>query len=453
MIQEKITLNSIGGYEYQKREAKKVIDFFNHYDKYLSNGAKLPRGIFFYGQPGNGKTMFAHAIVNEAKVKCYFLNEAQYEADADTLPIEMRNKFKEALENAPSILIIDEIDQLVDCSRRVYGRNTSDRQRDALRLLLTEIDQLHDSGVLVIATANTDIGQVPDALVRNGRIEKHIQINSPDFSDRKSILEIYLRKNKIFDHIRSEDIARITNGLACSSLVSLVNEVLIKCIASEKKHATNDDFNEPLQVIISGGTQVKSPKNNDDVIYHEIGHLVVDYAINGKVGFISTESYGSSEGRYSPLNDLDDTEDIELKTYQQIRNHSTVCIAGLVATEVFLGEKYRGASSDLKKIKENFDTIINHGLGDMDLLSSQLANSDTLTPLHIKEDSLHVKKLKEFIETIYGDAKQIIVTNRTLIEALFVVLKDKKALSLEEVKQIITNQTNLKAALTDVSCG
>lgn len=216
-------MNKIGGYTYQKEEALKIIDFFKNYDVYVQNGASLPRGVFFYGEPGNGKTMFANAIAKDSGVSTYYLTDNLYMQDNKSVSKELVNLFKQATENAPSIVILDEIDQLIDTNGG-FGR-ASDSEKEVLRVLLTEIDKLVDKGVLVIATGNVEIDSMPDALVRNGRLEKHIYIGAPDFKDRTDILNMFLKTNPIFSKIKAQEIAKLTQDLTCSSLKTLVNDV------------------------------------------------------------------------------------------------------------------------------------------------------------------------------------------------------------------------------------
>lgn len=431
-------MSKIGGYAYQKEEAMKIINFFKNYDAFTQNGASLPRGVLFYGEPGNGKTLFANAIAKDSGANTYYLTDNLYMQDNKSVSKELVNLFKEATKNAPSIVILDEIDQLIEASGG-FGR-ASDSEKEVLRVLLTEIDKLENKGVLVIATGNVEIEGMPDALVRNGRLEKHIYIGAPDFSDRTDILHMFLNKNPIFSKVKAKEIAKLTQDLTCSSLKTLVNDVLIKCVSNNFHKATYQDFHDPLQVIVSHGIKRKSPKNIDDVVYHELGHLVSDFIINGKIGFVSIESYGNSAGRYKSFSSFaEEQQDLENnpKTLEDFNNTNIVLISGLAATEVFLGEKYTGASSDLVKIRKVYEIMSQNGLLSFGEFIESTSSSSAPTPFNTSRPQINRDKFEEYLKNIYQNAVDLLKEHKTLVETLFVALKKKKTLTSEEVEEII----------------
>ena len=439
-------MNEIGGYEYQKKEAEKIIDFFKNYETYTKNGASLPRGIVFYGSPGNGKTMFANAIAKDSGVKVFNIVNTSENGGETSLSYELITTFRRAREEAPCVVILDEIDQIIDCSES-FAASPSDLEKANLRILLTEIDNLENSGVFVIATGNVDIDELPAALVRNGRIEKHIYIGDPDFKDRVDILEMYLKRSpEIFENIKAVEIAKLTQGFTCASLKSLVNDVLIKCLSSNHKKAEYQDFHEPIQIIISHGIKRKTPKNIDHTVYHEIGHLVVDYVLNNRVGFVTVESFGSAAGFYKgnlrlvriPLSGLDD-EDMEApQTLADFNRKNTVSIAGLVATELFMGERYVGAYSDLMNIKNSYDAMCTNGLLTFEEFAKALPDHSP-NPFAKETPKTNQRLLSDYLNELYASAKEILEKHRPLVQTFFTELKAKKTLTSEEVAAIIEN--------------
>lgn len=427
-----ITFNDIGGYQYQKNEAEEIVNFYKDYDLFTKNGAKLPTGILFYGRPGTGKTMFANVIANESNAKLFTLTGENLLND-NGFSLSIKKIFKEAKNNAPSIVLIDEIDQLISCSEFNFDR-ASDKQRETLRTLLTEIDDLKESGVLVIATANTAIEEMPATLIRNGRIEKHIYVSTPDFADRVEILNIYLKQNEKFKLIKADELAKITQDFVGASLASLVNEVLIKVLSEKREFANYSDFYEPIQAIISKGIKQKPRKNIDHVIYHEIGHLIVDYKLNNQIGFINAETFGGSNGRfYKSGKDIP-----ELLNCHDIERQAAVLLGGLAATEIFMHKKFAGSISDLHAVADLFSYMLKNGLGDFKLTAETLSQGNILparNPMSIK----YQDALAEFIETSYTRAKQVLVENKKLVGELYKALKEKKSLSSDEVSNIIKN--------------
>jgi len=432
--EKKPVFDDIGGYSYQKREAMKITNFFKNYEKFTKKGARLPKGGIFYGEPGTGKTMFALAIANESNVPLFKLTTDEFFKD-ESISVAIKKIFADAKAAAPSIIIIDELDRMVNCERG-YARNESDKQREVLRILLTEIDDANSSGVFVIATANTDINFIPPALVRNGRLEKHIEIDVPTKEDRLSILNIYLKQNEIFSNISAEDVAAYTSTFTGAALSTLVNDVLVSCI-DENKKATFNDFLEPIEVIKSLGIKKKSSDNNDPTIYHEIGHFIVDYALTKKIGMINVVPYGRSSGRFSRL-EVDETiQESHNKSKTDLINNCKVAIAGLVATEVFLGEPFAGASDDIDKVLSTYVCMIKNGmLSSAEIAIQGLSALDYSSP-YSDTESVTCKLFAEFLDQIKEDVRKIIVENKDLVERLYKELKAKSVLTHLEIEEIV----------------
>ena len=244
---------------------------------------------------------------------------------------------------------------------------------------MTEIDNAKDDDILVIATANKDLNDIPAALVRNGRIEKHIKVALPDKDDRLEILSIYLSESEMFNDVSVEDIASYTTDFTRAALAGLVNDVLIECITNNSK-SKFEDFLEPIEAIRSSGIKQKKEEDNDSVIYHELGHVVCDYALNGNIGMINVVPYDGSKGRYTLLDVANEEKNKD--SYSKIFNNCVCLIGGLVATEVLLNEPYMGASSDIQKISSIYLAMVKSGLfGSKETAIYMLTRSDYNSPL------------------------------------------------------------------------
>lgn len=211
-------------------------------------------------------------------------------------------------------------------------------------------------------------------------------------------------------------------------------------MAKKFKNATYQDFNEPLQVLVSHGIKRKSPKNIDDVVYHELGHLVADFILNGKIGFVSVESYGNSAGRYkSFFVPTDEERDLENnpKTLKDFNNRNIVLISGLAATEVFMGEKYIGAVSDLVKIRKIYENISQNGLLSFEDFIESTSSSSGPNPFNTSRPQINTTNFADYLKDIYKQAIDLLEEHKELVETLFKVLKKKKTLTSEEVEEII----------------
>lgn len=445
-MSKEMTMNNIGGYAPQKREAQKIIDFFNNYEKYINAGAELPRGILFYGEPGNGKTMFANAIASASNAKAFSLSENLYLKDDIDITTEIQRLFEEAKRNAPSIIILDEIDQLVNCEHSPFGGKSSDNEKELLRILLTEIDKLQDTSVLIIATGNVEIAQIPPALIRNGRIEKHIRIDNPSTNDRKEIFKTLLSKNEVFKNINIDILSATTTGCTCSALDSLVNEVLINAIQSNISEVTINDFMEPLQIIITHESKEESEKIDESVIYHEVGHFVADYILNNSIGYLSVDTFGNTGGRYVKVDASNSTIICEKKFPKNkvdVEKANTVLVAGYVSANYFTNSICVGSSSDLKKITKNFKNMNADGLLGLDEYSVRIECNEN--PFNEGNSGIGVrtKVFKKHLKKIHSAAKKIIKANEEFIKLLKTELEDKHTLSVEEVTEFINKHNNL----------
>lgn len=433
-MNQKPLFNDIGGYECQKAEAQSIADFFRHYDEYYEKGARLPRGVLFFGVPGTGKTLFAKAIANEANVPVFPLTTEEFYKD-NNIAASIRKVFQDALDNAPSIVLIDEMDRMISCERTA-PRSETDKQREALRALLTEIDRTNNAGVLVIATTNAHLRYVPPALVRNGRIEKHIEIDRPDKQDRKEIISIYLKQNACFEDINAEDIAAYTAGFTGADISALANEVVIHCI-NKKKKATFADFLEPIESIRTASIRKKDGKDKSPVIYHEIGHFIADYVLNGNIGMINVVPYGDSVGRYSHLEIEEKINEYANESYSSMMNYAIVAISGLVATQVFLGESFMGAANDIETITAIFVSMLKSGLlSTKGMAITLLGNLDFNSPYR---DALGkgAEEYAEFLDNITQKSRDIMIENKVLVEILYKEVKDKLVLTHKEIEEII----------------
>ena len=436
MTDKMVSFKSIGGYESQKAVARRISDFFRNYDKYVSRGAELPSGILFYGMPGTGKTMFANAIANESGVPVYKLEADEISHDTN-IASSIKSLFDKAVSNAPSIMIIDELERVVNCDSQ-YNKQESDSQRDALRAFLTEIDNARGKGVLLIATSNVNIDQIPPALIRAGRIGKHVCVEAPSNDDRKKIISLYLSKNKSFDGISAEDLASYTQGFTGSDIATIVNEALIACV-QEGRSACFRDFIDPIEAIKFGAVSQNSEKIEDNVIYHEIGHFVADYVLNGKIGMLDVVRHGDISGMYTTMDSsvFPERMDSDKSSYTAARRNCIIGVSGAVAAQEMLGEQFLGAASDYMKVAMIYRSLLGSGIGDSNDVAVEVMLQSFQHLFAAERPDTYFKSFEKFLNEVTEESRKIISTNRELISVLFGELKRKKILVKEEIAEIL----------------
>lgn len=439
------SLNSIAGYEDEKEEAIRIINLFKNFDKLKSMGVSIPRGLILSGEPGVGKTLMAKVIAAEAKVPFY-----EYEATEDDTPkkaiANLKKIYEEARKNSPSIVFIDELDEIV-----LTDDFISDVSRSMLKTLLTEIDGVKSSeGVLTIATTN-HYGKVPSPLRRSGRMDKHIDFELPNFKERFEILKLYMNDKALLKDINIKEVARRTNQFNCADLKTLINETLLQFVSSSKDSVTNEDvYNIIPQIAFKGIKKHKQGEALDYVCYHELGHFICEYVLNNDIPTVSAEKIGNIEGHvmvHSRANRgfyFEEPAESKILSESKCRNSAIISLGGYAAEKIFVGETYTGTLSDFSYFEHIVEMMCRSGmLGSnylYDFVVRKVGFNGEMYDYQGKGEDIRVKLFDEYLE----EANKIINDNKELIEELFVELKAKNKLEPDEIKEIIAKYNKRK---------
>lgn len=364
-----VTFDDIAGIKEVKDELLEIIDYLKNPLKYQSNGIHLPKGILLVGPPGVGKTMIAKAIANEAKVPFFYQSGSSFaQIYVGVGAKRVRELFYQAKLNAPSIVFIDEIDA-VGKSR---GGNRNDEREATLNQLLTEMDGfLDNSGVIVLGATNR-VEILDPALLRSGRFDRRVHIDLPDVSERKKIIELYLRNKKC--NVNVDEIARQSVGFSGASIASLVNEASLNALRRGSNVITNDDFFVSASKISSGVKKQLSFSDDEKNILslYQAAKAVCAYWCEIDFDKISLIGEGIKN---SDKNFLSKTD---------LLNRIKVALSGNVFLEMKVGETYTNAKDDIRIAKELASEMCEtYAMGDRIIVDA----SDVLAILdNIKED-------------------------------------------------------------------
>lgn len=426
-----------------KEELTEIIDFLKNPDKYTSIGATIPKGILLSGNPGTGKTLLARAIAGEAGVA--FLAISGPEFDDKYVGVgasRIRELFKNAKNNAPCIIFIDEIDA-------VGKKRTSTEERwssQTINQLLTEMDGF-DSNSNIIVLAATNRPEILDpALVRPGRFDRAIKIDLPDVNGREKILRIHGKNKKFMDDVSFSAIARNTAGFSGADLENLLNEAALLAARKSQQVITIQNINEALRKI-SIGLQNKGKKISEKekklTAYHEAGHAIVAkfMSTQEKIKEISIVPRGAAGG----YTWHETTEDKNYTSKTELTERLRVLLGGRAAEQVALRDISTGASSDLKSATEIAKNMIcvygmNQEIGPISLVdtNSNLLGPDTM--------SLIGKLISQSVKDAEAEATQILIDNKALLEIVTKVLLEKETISGEEFDKIVEAYQNNKNA-------
>ena len=350
---DKVTFADVAGIEEAEDELREVVDFLRHPDKYRKLGGRIPHGVLLSGLPGTGKTLLARAVAGEADVPFFSMAASEFvEAIVGVGAARVRDLFKNAKENAPAIVFVDELDA-IGRSRTsgVAGfSGGNDEREQTLNQILTEMDGF-DSATSVIVIGATNRPDVLDqALLRPGRFDRRIAVQPPDRVGREAILRVHTRGVPLGPDVDLARIAATTPGMVGADLANLVNEAALTAARREHDVVQEADFTDALERIVLGAERavMLSDEDRRRTAYHEGGHAIVGMLTPGAdpVRKVSIIPRGLALGVTFSAPDADRFNYLE----PEIRAKIKVALGGRVAEEIVYGEISTGAESDIEQL-------------------------------------------------------------------------------------------------------
>jgi len=345
-----VTFADVAGLDEAVEELRELKDYLLDPERFRRLGATLPRGVLLVGPPGTGKTLLTKALAGEAGVPFQVVSAASLvEVYVGVGPARVRQVFAEARKQAPSIILLDELDA-IGRTRARHAAGGQEERESTLNQLLLEMDGFDPStGVLVVgATNRPDV--LDPALLRPGRFDRRLFVNPPDLRGRRAILEVHARNKPLGIGANLDAIARRTTGFTGADLANVMNEAALLSGRRRKSDLGAAELEEAIDRTLSGPqrhTQVISARDKGVIAYHEAGHAVVGWAL--ALGFdvhrISIVARGQSHGHTLSV----PTEDRLLFTSSELSAQLAVLLGGRVAEEIVFGDPTTGAEDDLAR--------------------------------------------------------------------------------------------------------
>ncbi len=361
---KKITFADVAGVDEEKAELQEVVDFLRNPKKFADIGAKIPHGILLSGAPGTGKTMLARAVAGEADVQFLSISGSDFmEMYVGVGASRVRDLFEQAKKIAPAIIFIDEIDAVGRKRGSGMGGGHDEREQ-TLNQLLVEMDGFsRTEGVIVLAATNRpDI--LDPALLRPGRFDRQIYVNSPDAKGREEILKVHAKDKRLDDSVSLKTIALSTSGFTGADLANLLNEAAILAARENRPVLNMDDMNEAMMKILAGPekrSRVRLKKDLQITAVHEAGHAVAMHSLptHDPVHQISIIPRGRALG----LTWTQPKEDSNHLTRNEMYEQIVGLLGGRVAEALFLKDISTGASNDIDRAsKLARDMIARYGM-------------------------------------------------------------------------------------------
>jgi cell division protease FtsH len=348
-----ITFDDVAGIEEAKEELHEIVDFLKTPDKYLKLGARIPRGVLLSGPPGTGKTLLARAVAGEADVPFFQMSASEFvEMIVGVGASRVRDLFKQAKEDAPAIIFIDELDA-IGRSRSSGGPNLSgghDEREQTLNQILTEMDGFSPRESVIVLGATNRPEVLDQALLRPGRFDRRVVVSPPDRAGREAILKVHTRSVPLAPDVDLGGIAASTPGMVGADLANLANEAAL--LAAKRSHGevAEEDVTAALERIILGAERhvMISDEDRRRTAYHESGHAVMGMLTPGAdpVRKVSIIPRGMALGVTFSAPDADRFNFDERHLLAQIK----VMLGGRVAEEVVYGDLTTGAESDIQQL-------------------------------------------------------------------------------------------------------
>nr|YP_010851295.1 Cell division protein FTSH [Aphanocladia delicatula]WGH14097.1 Cell division protein FTSH [Aphanocladia delicatula] len=449
-----IIFDDVAGIDEAKEEFEEIVTFLKKPEYFTAVGAKIPKGVLLIGPPGTGKTLLAKAIAGEANVPFFSISGSEFvEMFVGVGASRVRDLFKKAKENAPCIIFIDEIDA-VGRQRGTGIGGGNDEREQTLNQLLTEMDGFEgNTGIIVIAATNrADI--LDSALLRPGRFDRQVNVDIPDFKGRLEILNVHAKNKKIDNNVSLSIIARRTPGFSGADLANLLNEAAILTARERKTEMTLKEIDKAIDRIIAGmeGTALIDSKSKRLIAYHEIGHAIVGTLLKDheNVQKVTLIPRGQARG----LTWFTPSEDQSLISRSQIKARIMGALGGRAAEEIVFGESEitTGASNDLQQVtsmarqmvtrfgmstigpmsleNEDSNPFLGRGMGNTNEYSDEIA---------IKIDS----QIKLIVDECHHKTRDIIKSNRVIIDKLVDILIEKETIDGHEFINIIKQYTKI----------
>ncbi len=446
--------DDVAGIEEAKEELQEIVTFLKQPERFSAVGARIPKGVLLVGPPGTGKTLLAKAIAGEAGVPFFSISGSEFvEMFVGVGASRVRDLFKKAKENAPCLIFIDEIDAVGRMRGAGIGGGNDEREQ-TLNQLLTEMDGFEgNSGIIIIAATNrADV--LDSALLRPGRFDRQVTVDTPDIKGRLEILKVHARNKKLAEDISLEAIARRTPGFSGADLANLLNEAAILTARRRKEAITMLEINDAVDRVVAGmeGTPLVDSKTKRLIGYHEVGHAIVGTLIkdHDPMQKVTLIPRGQARG----LTWFAPNEEQGLISRAQLKARITGALGGRAAEDVIFGdaEVTTGAGGDLQQVAGMARQMVTRfGMSDLGPLSLESQSSEVFLGRDLGMRSEYSEEIasrvdaqvRKIVAHCYEDAKRIVRENRTAIDRLVDLLVEKETIDGEEFRQILAEYTVL----------
>ncbi len=446
----KVTFNDVAGVEEAKEELMEVVEFLKNPDKFTKLGGRIPKGVLLVGPPGTGKTLLAKAVAGESKVPFFSMSGSEFvEMFVGVGASRVRDLFQQAVQKAPCIIFIDELDA-VGRARGMGMAGAHEEREQTLNQLLAEMDGFDPRKGVIIISATNRPEILDQALLRPGRFDRHVLVDRPNIKDREDILRIHIRGVKLSQDVDIAVLAARTPGFVGADLANIVNEAALLAARKNKTEVDMTDFEAAIDRIVAGlekKRRVMNKKEKEIVAYHECGHTIVAELLptTDPVHRVSIVQRGITALGYTLQLP---TEDRYLMTKTELLDKLRVMLGGRVAEEIIFNEVSTGAQNDLQRAANIARSMVTeYGMTEkFGPLTFEKERRplflDMGLPSGVKEYSEDTareidQEVKRLVDDAYENVRGLLSGNQDRLRTLAAALLEKETIEGDEIRKIL----------------
>ena len=458
-----VTFADVAGIDEAKEEVFEIVEFLKNPRRFERLGGRIPRGVLLVGQPGCGKTLLAKAIAGEADVPFFSISGSDFvEMFVGVGASRVRDLFRQAKENSPCIIFLDEIDAVGRRRGQGYTGGGHDEREQTLNAILVEMDGFDSSDQVIVIAATNRADVLDPALVRPGRFDRQVYVPLPDVKGRFEILKVHAKRIKLRPPIDSklQRLARATPMFSGADLAAIINESALLATLVGKDAVDMDDLEEARDKIRWGRakrSRVVEDKDRELTAYHEAGHALVQSLLDNtdpvhKVSIIPRGPYGGATFSLPEKDRMTVNRSFVEATLR-------VLCAGRIAEEMLGHDTNSGAEGDIRQATQMARRMITEW-GMSDRLGFVYYGEDEpvegmwMLPggkkLSARTAEIIDEEVKRIIDEAYTDTRRILEDNREKLEAVAQALLKYETLDGEEVRRLIGGETIDRPTVADL---